>query len=350
MIADDHNSESLSEDSGRRRASRHDGAGSSGRKEKSATAPPHSKQFRAKRNDKENVRTSTVGYRDLDTSQMRNNVPSTSSNPMGPPSAYTWVQVPHNETGRDLLDMLGKFSQDNLPANFRSPFVQFSTGGERAEEAEPTRADQSLPSGSSSIKEDSLRKRVSRASKRQADEDARKRQSAGLRPYVVEVRPSGIIDSGCAGHLKWQEQVRNFTPRMLDLSVIKYEDQSQSSRDKLRDQLFSKFEFVNNEVTQISFDKMIKTWLRRYRERVRRVHGGSVKPPGRYTDEQWASLRNYWTSTEYKEKSETMSERRKKQMYNPRVGRHGYAGKAANLVSTLHMYVWRDLRRGGCAG
>lgn len=148
----------------------------------------------------------------------------------------------------------------------------------------------------------------------------------------MQVKPSGIIDSGCKGHLKWQEYVRDLTPRMLDMSVVVYEEQKDSSLQKLRDSLSAKFEFVDNEVTPASFDRMIKIWLRKDRERVKRIYGSKTKPPPRYTEKEWDAMRKYWDLPDTKKKSKKMSDRRSKVVYNPRVGRLGYAGKGAKLV------------------
>ncbi|KAG0597191.1 hypothetical protein M758_UG319300 [Ceratodon purpureus] len=183
------------------------------------------------------------------------------------------------------------------------------------------------------MKEDSIKKRVRRANQRAVEDEMRQRENAGLKPYAVQVRSSGLIDNGCRGHLKWQEIVKDLTPRMLDMSVIKYEDQEESSRKMLRDTMFNKFEFIDHEVTDNSFVKMIKTWLRRDRERVRRLHGGKQRAPAKYNQQQWIALKKYWDSPVYKSKSEKMSETRSRVIYNPRLGRHGYAGHEAKLVS-----------------
>ena len=160
--------------------------------------------------------------------------------------------------------------------------------------------------------------------------------SAGKNPYVVEVKASGLIDSACAGHLKWQEFVRDYTPRMLDMSIIKYEEQNESSRGKLQDALRKKFEFVENEVIDDSMDKMIKMWLRKDRERMKRLHGGKTKAPTKINPEQWNALKKYWELSSSKMKSESMTNSRSKVAYNPRVGRRGYGGKHAKLVRNLH--------------
>ena len=258
------------------------------------------------------------------------------------PAAFTWVPIPHSQTNAGIFDLLGGFSQGMYPSNWPFPQTQPlpNSGGTQSvigvggiQGSEQQKVDDNIGSKSSSVKEDSIKKRARRANQREAEEEMRRRESAGLKPYAVQVRSSGLIDSGCKGHLKWQELVRDITPRMLDMSVIKYEDQEESSRKVLRETMFNKFEFIDHEVTDVSFAKMIKTWLRRDRERVRRLHGEKQKAPSKYTDSQWTALKKYWDSPAYKRKSEKMSETRSKVVYNPRLGRHGYAGHEAKLVS-----------------
>ena len=187
------------------------------------------------------------------------------------------------------------------------------------------------------IKEESMKKRIRRAKLREADEDARMRESSGKKPYVVQVKATGLIDSACIGHLRWQERVRNLTPRMLDMSIITYDDQSEDSKCKLWEALRTKFEFIENELTDELSDKMIKVSLRKHRERTKRIHRGKVKASGKYTNKEWAALRKYWNSPSTKQQSEKMAETRKRVAYNPRVGRHGYARKAAQMVSVIYV-------------
>ena len=249
---------------------------------------------------------------------------------------YTWVPIPQNNSGPNMYNVVGGLPSGSFPLNWQmlqTPILPHSADapgtGSRGND---------IASGSmtSTLKEDSAKRSIRRANKRDADEIAKKRELAGLRPYVVHVKSSGLIDSGCAGHLKWQENIRDLTPRMLDMSVIKYDDQYEGSKIKLRDSLRTKFEFADNEVTDASLDKMVKTWLRKHRERLKKRHGGKLKAPSRCTDKEWDSLKKYWESDSSKQQSEKMMENRKKVTNNPRVGRRGYAGKAAKVVSVFH--------------
>ena len=188
-------------------------------------------------------------------------------------------------------------------------------------------------SNASSIKTESMKWRIRRENKKQADKESLRRKAQGLQPHAVQVKPSEIVDSGCKGHLKWQEYVRNLTPKFLDMSIILYEEQSEHSRAKLWETTKNSFEFLDYEVTQKSFDRMIKTWLRKDRERMKRNHGSSVKAPPHFSDKEWESMRKYWNSPDTKQVSERMCETRKKVANNPRLGRLGYAGKRAEMVS-----------------
>ena len=261
-----------------------------------------------------------------------NEGPSLYSVPNSTPTAWMYVPIPPNHSGMDYFNVPGGVPIGGCPGNW--PFLPAANNPNGIQnQDEPLQSNQnSNATLSTSIKEESLKRRERRANKREADETARRRESSGLRPFVVEVKADGLIDSCCSGHLKWQENIRDVTPRILDMSVIRYDDQNDSSKSRLRDALRCKFEFVGNEVSDKSLDTMIKTWLRKDRERVKRIHGGKSEAPLRYTPKQWDSMKNYWDSPSSKMMSDKMAETRKKVQNNPRVGRNGYAGKKAKLV------------------
>ena len=104
-----------------------------------------------------------------------------------------------------------------------------------------------------------------------------------------------------------------------------------------------KFEFVNHVVTRDSFDKMVKTWLRKDSEKMKRNHASQIKALERYNTKQWENIKKYWNSPSSKHKSEQMCESRKKVNYNPHVGRDGYASKEERLVcSSLFLLFHRN--------
>ena len=261
-------------------------------------------------------------------------IPTTNPTQMPIAPGCFWVPVQQGSSSQDMRTMFSGLPQQNFPMNWN--FAQVNRRPSTTDSQGACNEEKELDSDSQalSLKEDSIKKRIRRASKRDADEAAKKREIAGLPPYVVQVKPSGIIDSACAGHLKWHEYIRNLTPRMLDMSVIKFEDQYDDSKIKLREALRKKFEFLDHEVPDAAMDKMVKTWMRKDRERMKRRHAGKLKAPPRYSEKEWDAMKKHWDTPSSKEESERMIEKRKKVARNPRVGRLGYAGKAAKLVST----------------
>ena len=245
-----------------------------------------------------------------------------------------WKVVPdqENQSMPSYFNMPAPSQHTTIPGQWQflpSPYV---AGGSCGAQLNPINIEDLSMTRESTVKEESVRRRLRRQNKRNAEDETRKRQSAGMKPYAVQVRPSGFIDSGCRGHLKWQEHIRNLTPRLLDMSITTYENQPEASRKKLREALINKFEFLENEVTDSTLDKMIKTWMRKSRERMKRNFGGTTKAPTNVEVKQWDALQRHWSDPKTQEKSERMSENRKKAVYNPRVGRHGYAGKEAKMV------------------
>ena len=275
--------------------------------------------------------------------------PTKSPSQIQAPGRWAWIPGHQGHANEGMFDTVSGLMHGMIPITLQNS--QTATNHVRAgmgpgtstgdnPDFEAQDAAQYTPSKSSSIQEDSLKRRNRRASRREAEEESSRRVDAGMRPHTVQVRSSGIIDSGCKGHLKWQEYIRDLTPRMLDMSVVNYEEQGESSKQKLKEVIFAKFEFLENEVTDTSFHRMIKTWMRRDRERLRRVHGGKSKPPPKYSDKQWETFKQYWDSPAYKKKSEKMSETRSKVVNCSRVGRDGYAGRDEKLVSFSNVLIF----------
>ncbi|KAG0596464.1 hypothetical protein M758_UG256800 [Ceratodon purpureus] len=271
--------------------------------------------------------------------QSRDTTPFSSTNPLQAPPGWTLVPIPPGQTASQFYNASGVLAEPPICPGGNIPPLESHPNVAERQATEVQTNERSSVSRSSSIKDESLRRRQRRQNKREADEVARRRESSGMKPFAVQVEPSGIIDSSCEGHLQWQEFVRNLTPRMLDMSVIRYEDQNDNSKTKLRDALRNKFEFTGNEITDDSIDKMIKTWIREDRERMKRLHGSQLKAPNKYSEKEWVAVRKYWNLElpQVKIGIRKMAEMRKKVQSNPRVGRHGYAGKAATV---------RDLDRG----
>ena len=309
---------------------------------KSRVSKPRKKSHRKDVNDAHEDHEAGKACSTLPGGAGRNRLPSSSSNPNTVPTRWMWVPVPHNNAGVEYYNVADVAPPGGFPGIWQ--FQPMENVPKFVQSEAVLSTEKSTASLPTPIKEESLKRRKRRALRREAEEIAKKRESEGLRPFVVQVKACGVIDSSCDGHLKWQEYIRDMTPRLLDMSVIRYAEQNESSKEKLRDTLRKKFEFVGNEVTDGQMDKMIRTWLRKDRERAKRIHGGKSTAPLRYTEKEFAGLKKYWDSPSSKSQSEKMAETRKKVQHNHRVGRLGYAGKAIKLVG-VSFFLTFDVSR-----
>jgi len=116
------------------------------------------------------------------------------------------------------------------------------------------------------LKRESILRRERQRARKSEDLEAKRRVKAGLKPYAVEVKPDGMIDTGCQGHEKWQQFVRSFTPKLLTMSEPDIKKQ-QGDLKRLNDFMFSKFEFLENKITLESFKHMILLWMRQAKSR-----------------------------------------------------------------------------------
>ena len=110
---------------------------------------------------------------------------STSAPPMQQPTRWAWMPVASESHGAGMFTAAGVMPQGNFTPNWaylpgNAPIDAGDIHG-----SETVGGDKGNQSMTSSVKENSLKKRVQRANKRAAEEDARRRENAGLRPYVV---------------------------------------------------------------------------------------------------------------------------------------------------------------------
>ena len=66
----------------------------------------------------------------------------------------------------------------------------------------------------------------------------------GQKPHKVRVKACGGIDGGCDDNNEFDEVLRSLIPRILDVSCVKWDDQSSSSIEKLRSALDNEFEYL----------------------------------------------------------------------------------------------------------
>ena len=119
------------------------------------------------------------------TSEACRSLPKATTNQKDAPHGFTWVLVPNNQATSGMFNVLSGFPHDVFPPNWG--YVQSkSTPGMGGIEGQGNDKDRnSLASGSSSIKEESLKKRIRRAKTREIEEVATNRVVVGKKPYAV---------------------------------------------------------------------------------------------------------------------------------------------------------------------
>jgi hypothetical protein len=63
------------------------------------------------------------------------------------------------------------------------------------------------------------------------------------KPHHITVKPDGEIDAGCDGKNAWDDSVRGYVPKMIDISIIQWEEHKPETLQKLRDTLDAEFQY-----------------------------------------------------------------------------------------------------------
>jgi hypothetical protein len=150
---------------------------------------------------------------------------------------------------------------------------------------------------------------------------------------------SVACDGGCEGKNEFDEALRSLVPRILDVSILKWKDQSPSSVDKLRSAIDNEFEYLGTNLSEKGFKNAVKRQMKTERSKMKGWFlGGKKQCPVFIEPDQWARLCEYWSKPETEEKAQRMANARKKVKNQSNVGRTGKAGKEAQLVGVLCFY------------
>lgn len=181
-------------------------------------------------------------------------------------------------------------------------------------------------------------RRHRRGEKKIEEEDRKNRLLAGKKPFSVEVTEDGFIDGSCKNHERRKRLVRNLTPTIMTMSQDDITKQL-GDLNCLQDLLFLKFEFLENEVTADSFQKMIVKWMRQTKCRWRHTIGERSHPPHNVKQKDWDDLQQLWGQDDFLKKSKKMVAVRKCVKKPSRLGRRGLQGTIALAVRTLYKIV-----------
>jgi hypothetical protein len=128
--------------------------------------------------------------------------------------------------------------------------------------------------------------------------------------------------------------MRTSVPRMLDMSVLSWKEQSLDAIAELREHLDRDFEYVGYHLTKFGFRTTVKRFMKLEHARLKRQYQeGHVACPIHIEEEQWTRLKEYWNTDVQMEKSRKMAMARGSVKALSIVGRKGKDGREEEEVS-----------------
>ena len=189
------------------------------------------------------------------------------------------------------------------------------------------------PSEAPTTKAESEARAARRAMRKETEERVEARRNQGQKSYRVRVKAGGGIDGGCEGKNQFDECLRTLVPRILDVSCVKWADQSPHSVQKLRTAIDNEFEYVGAHLSDKGFKNAVKRQMKTERSKMKGWFlSGKKECPVSIEPDQWARLCEYSTKPETEAKAQRMANARKQVKKISSVGRAGKAGKEALLV------------------
>jgi hypothetical protein len=190
---------------------------------------------------------------------------------------------------------------------------------------------------------------TSRRKKRTAYEFGREETPEGPpKPNFVEVLEGGEVDPGCSGKNAWDLAVRNFVPKVMDMSIVDWSKHKPHTLQKLRDLLDNEFEYVGAPLSMAAFRTTVTKFMKSERSRLKNKwlsigcpDPEKAKAPVHIDPEQWKRLIGYWNTDSQREKSAKMAVARQGVKGLSVVGRKGKAGMEASLVNPLNPYIYQ---------
>jgi hypothetical protein len=120
------------------------------------------------------------------------------------------------------------------------------------------------------------------------------RTTAARKPYRLQVKVGGEIARGCPCKSAWDATVRTSVPRMLDMSILSWKEQSPDAIAELREHLDRDFEYVGYHLTEFGFQNAVKRFMKSERARLKRQYQeGHTTCPIHIEEEQWTKLKEY---------------------------------------------------------
>ncbi len=110
-----------------------------------------------------------------------------------------------------------------------------------------------------------------RSLKRTLEIEIAKRCHKGLPPLQVEVTKNGKIDGACAGKNIWDDKIRGFAPRHLNMAIVKVGEQNVVDMAELRRVMDTEFEYLHHELSDQGFRDCVRRFMKSERSRLKKA-------------------------------------------------------------------------------
>ena len=139
-----------------------------------------------------------------------------------------------------------------------------------------------------------------RAIRKEIEQKVDAKHIQGRKLHRVRVKASGGIDGGCEG--------KNEVLRILDVSCVKWKDQSPNNIEKLRNAIDSEFEYVGTNLSEKGCKNAVTRKMRMERLKMKGWFlSGKKECPIFNESDQWARLCEYWSKPKYEKKAQRMA-------------------------------------------
>jgi hypothetical protein len=108
-----------------------------------------------------------------------------------------------------------------------------------------------------------------RATRKEVETAVDLRRFGGQKPHTLRVKMGGGIDGGCEGKNAFDEALHSLVPRILDVIILKWKLQHPSSVEKLRSANDNEFEYLEHNLSVLSFKNVVKRQMKIERSKIK---------------------------------------------------------------------------------
>ena len=117
---------------------------------------------------------------------------------------------------------------------------------------------------------------------------SRNRATYTTKPSFVHVQEGGFINASSEGKNAWDTALRDFVPKIVDVSAVEWSQHKPQTLQRLRDALDKEFEYVGNPLSLAGFHSVVTKFLKSEHYQLKaRYLSGNVEAPVHVKDDQW---------------------------------------------------------------